>query len=215
MPGSLTLTTAQPTVLLTGFGAFPGIAENVSARLAHALADRARHEFPDHRFDADVLPTQWRSAPQRAAALLAAARPVLVLHFGVAKDARGFRIESRGANACRWAEDAAGLPPLDSLLIAGARPHYDATLPIAAIIARLEEMRLPVSLSHDAGSYICNAVLYHALHMLAQTNHPCRAGFIHIPATLDGPPLTFDEAVAGSLAIIDVVLGAGARARPN
>ena len=65
---------------------------------------------------------------------------------------------------------------------------------------------MPVSLSNDAGGYLCNAVLYHALHAIGSAGHPCRAGFIHLPVDLSQPPLTFDDAIAGALEIIRVSL---------
>jgi pyroglutamyl-peptidase len=129
-------------------------------------------------------------------------RPVLALHFGVAADARGFRIETEGRNVCRNAVDAAGLPPLSPILVDGAPDTYSAGLPISRIVQRLSDLGLPVSISNDAGRYLCNAVLYHALHTLAETKRSCRVGFVHIPADLSGPPLSFEAAVMGGLEMI-------------
>jgi pyroglutamyl-peptidase len=196
----------RPNVLLTGFGPFPGVAENISGRLAKDLADRATREFPAYHFAHATLPTEWQAAPKILAALIADLKPVLLLLFGVAADAHCFRIETEGANVCRVSPDAAGLPPLAPILVQGAQAAYSATLPIDAVVRRLTAHGFPVAISNDAGGYLCNAALYHALHALAQAGHPCSAGFIHIPSDLSpdvsDPQLTFERAIAGGLEII-------------
>ncbi len=192
----------RPTVLLTGFGPFPGVEVNVSARLAKELAARACDVFPDHHFKHAVLPTEWRAAPEKLIALISGVQPDLVLLFGVAHEARGFRIETEATNTCRAAHDAAGLPPLTSVLVDGAQAAYPATLPVAAIVTRLMQLHIPVSISNEAGGYLCNAALFHALHAAGSSQQPFRAGFIHVPPVLSGPPLTFEQAITGSLEII-------------
>ena len=203
-PGSQSL--SRSAVLLTGFGPFPGVTDNASARLALATAVRGRREFSGYNFHATILPTEWARAPERLTALLNDLRPVLALHFGVTREARGFRIETLGRNVCRNAADAAGVQPQASHLIRGAPAELSTNLPVAAIAKRLEALGHPVSISDDAGRYICNAVLYRALHHADQERHPCRVGFVHVPVDLAGPPLTFAAAVDGSLEIIRTCL---------
>lgn len=199
----------QPsTVLLTGFGPFPGIPENVSARLVADVGARARIAFAPHRFHVSILPTEWDAAPQRLIALIARLRPAIALHFGVAKDADGFRIETRGLNQCRMAIDAAGRMPSGAELISGAPVAYEAGLPLEKIVSRLQDMQLPVSKSYDAGGYLCNSVLYHSLHAAPNAGTPLRAGFIHIPSSFADPGFSFEDAAAGSLEIIRVALEA-------
>jgi pyroglutamyl-peptidase len=196
----------RPVVLLTGFGPFPGITENVSARLVNEIACRARDEFSGHDFHTSVLPVDWRTAPKHVTDLLLELQPVVALHFGVDKEAKGFRLESQGRNICQPAEDAVGAAPLAPVLVAGAADAYPSRLPVAVIAARLEALVLPVSISHDAGGYLCNAVLYHALHSAEAGLHFGRAGFVHVPHNLSGPPLTFDEALCGGVEIIRISL---------
>ena len=206
MPHMRTSTSLSPTVLLTGFGPFPGMPENASAPLVRVVAQRARAAFRDHRFHAAVLPTEWHAAPQRVTALISRLQPFLSLHFGVAQDTHGFRIETQGLNTCRRAPDAAGRLPLDQVLVVGGPDTHPSSLPIDAIVDRLQALDLPVTTSQDAGGYLCNAVLYHALHTPRRPNVQARAGFIHIPTVFAGAPLTFETAVTGCLAIIDASL---------
>lgn len=197
-----------PTILLTGFGPFPGVPSNVSGRLVKALARRARVAFPCHHVVCAVFRTEWRNAPVRVSALIAAHRPVLALHFGVASGSQTLRIERQAANACRCAPDAAGLPPVAPLLFADGEAFRAVSIPVDAVYQRLAARNLPVSISDDAGGYLCNAVLYHALAHEVDRQGPGRVGFIHLPGDLSSPPLTFSVALDASLEIIDACLGA-------
>lgn len=194
-------------ILLTGFGPFPGVAENATARLVPELALRAAEAFPEHTFHHDILETAWGAAPQRAADLIATHRPILALHFGVSRDADGFRIERTAQNVCRIAADVTGYLPAAAQLDCTGPDARTARLDTAALAAHLGARGYPVSVSDDAGAYLCNAVLYHSL-AAAEGLAPraCRAGFVHIPADLSGPPLSFAEALEGSLEIIRAVL---------
>lgn len=193
-------------ILLTGFGPFPTVADNASARLVPALAERARDEFPDCKITFAVLPTEWEKAPAQLGDLLAGFDPDVVLSFGVARDATGFRIETQGLNACRLAPDAAGRPPFGSVLRANGPVSRACTAPLTAIVDRLGACGLPVSLSDDAGGYLCNAIFYHALEAAAARGGAMSVAFIHIPADLSTGPLTFDCAVGGSLAILQTLV---------
>ena len=198
--------TSKPTILLTGFGPFPGVPVNVSARLVKALARRTRIAFPNHDVRCAVLRTQWQSAPKRVAALLETLQPVLTLHFGVASGSTTLRIERQAANACRIADDAAGLSPLSAVLSTHGEAHHAVSIPIDAVYQKLSKNAVPVSLSDDAGGYLCNAVLYHSLCHQAASGRPGQVGFIHLPDDLSRPPLTFSVALIACLKIIEACL---------
>lgn len=196
----------KPNVLLTGFGPFPGVPVNRSGTLAMALREAAAARFHDHEFHADVLATEWGQAPPRIGALYAQLAPVLALHFGVAKGARAIRLERLARNVRRCAADAAGYEPLDTCLVAGGDETVAVRLPLDAIYQRLSERAFPVVLSEDAGGYLCNAVLYHALSHVSTQQRPPHIGFIHLPDDLERPPLSFSMALEAGLEIIDVAL---------
>ena len=194
------------TVLLTGFGPFPGVPVNETARLVPALAAIARDTFKAHTIHHEILPAEWGTAPVRLAALLQTHKPVLALHFGVAQDATGFRVECEGHNACRISPDAMGdVPPALNLVADGALSQ-SVTVPVEAIVKRLHSLGLPATSSTDAGRYLSNAVLYHSLTASTRSHHGFHAGFIHLPTDLAGPHLTFDAALSGSLEILKVCL---------
>jgi pyroglutamyl-peptidase len=210
---------ARTTVLITGFGPFPGVPVNATMRLLPELARAATKRFPDVRFVLEVLPTEWEAAPRRLQELLAEVDPDLALHFGVSSRARGFEIEQRARNVCAATPDASGaLPPAAALRDGGAE-HLPASLPVRHIVARLRRLGIPAFVSRDAGTYLCNAALYHSL-VCAKDDAASgrRVGFVHIPATLARPggpnrgrtgacPLRWEETVVGALEILAACLG--------
>src|SRR5689334_21788488 len=56
-----------------------------------------------------------------------------------------------------------------------------ATWNAMAVAAAVERAGVPVEISHHAGTYACNASLYHALDAAAQTALTAPIGFLHVP----------------------------------
>src|SRR5690348_14889515 len=115
----------RTTVLVTGFGPFPGVPVNATMRLLPELAQVVPKLFPDVRFVFEVLRTEWVAGPQRLLRVLDELRPDLALHFGVSSRARGFEIESRARNVCAATPDASGALPASATVsdhVAGHLP---------------------------------------------------------------------------------------------
>lgn len=203
----------RPAVLLTGFGPFPGVEVNATVQLVSELREHAARRYPDLEIVSSVLSVDWEGGPARSLQLIERHRPGLILHFGVSEGARGFVIETRARNACRSARDACGSLPASERLDEEAPAVLAATLPCAAIVDRLRRARHPVSLSEDAGGYLCNAVLFQTLWAASPR---VRAGFIHVPSRIpqneerakNAPSLTMEKAVFGALEIVTACLEA-------
>lgn len=209
---------ARPTILLTGFGPFPGIPANATSVLVPLLTDRARQAFPGFEIVGEVLPTEWVAAPERLAHLLEAHAPELALHFGVARGARGLEIEVRAHNVCRNSQDAAGALPGGPAVLAEGPERLASRLPAAHIVRRLRARGIAAYISRDAGSYLCNALLYHSLLAASCTGAARRVGFIHVPASLvkagamrpqpePGCPLRWPDVLDGGVELIAAALG--------
>lgn len=202
MPSSL--------ILLTGFGPFPGIAVNATGQLVPRLAKLARARFPAYRVRTEILPTEWVAGPARVLEITNALRPAIALHFGVSAQTSGFEIEARGANICRQAADAADALPAAHQLIAGGPAEHGVSLDVGQAVERLKSLGLPAAVSHDAGGYLCNAVLYHALRHAAAHAPRSIVGFVHVPSRIgddaDGV-MSWADAERGALAILGVAVG--------
>lgn len=200
----------RSTLLITGFGPFPDVPVNASATLARRLAAAARRHFNSIDVVSSVLPTDWTRAPDRLAALYARHTPAVALHFGVSSRATGLELERLAVNRCATRPDAAGALPGMSRIVEDGPDSLQTSLPVGRILKRLAAADIAASHSDDAGSYLCNALLYHAARQVAAGS--CgMAGFVHIPVDLPdirgaSSALTLGDAVAGGLAIIDVCL---------
>jgi len=197
------------SVLLTGFGPFPGVARNASADLAGELACLARRRHPQVQFVEHILPVDWNEAPLALSRLLLSHRPSIALHFGVSARATGFVLETLARNITTNVPDESGRVAASSILIAGDRPQRTTTLPVRRILRSLVDAGYPAQLSQDPGRYLCNAVMFHSLRHAVRAMPRTRAGFIHIPVTLHpgakGEPskIGWEEAIDGGLRSID------------
>lgn len=193
-------------VLITGFGPFPGVPINVSGRLARHLALHARRTLPGADFVAAELPTVWREAPLLLDQLYLAHRPQVALHFGVSHQAHAMTVECFARNIA-GRPDASGANPAWHLLTPDGPPEHAVTLPTARLVARMHRRAVPAVLSHDAGNYLCNAILYHSLELMRALDIGGRAGFIHLPTRLPPQPATKSRGPAPSLYFEDAIHG--------
>lgn len=174
----------MPRVVVTGFRAFPGVADNPSQRLIEALKSE-RGLLPDgsacHLIDA-----AYSAVSPTLEAILEDPPAALVL-TGFSAQAMGLRLESRAHDFCSPShEDAFGFVPPS----AGAIREYQDQLraDLHAIAAGLRQDGIDCAVSDDAGAYICNHSYYSALSRIAEYGLPTLAVFVHIPA-IAGTPL--------------------------
>lgn len=207
----------RPIILLTGFGAFPGVPVNASAMLVPRVEQAAREMFPTHDVVGEVLPVHWEDAPARLKVLTARTNIAIALHLGVSEQARGFQLELVGRNRQTPREDAAGNLPTGQCVIDAGPDILTTTLPVERIAARLLGCGYPCKTSDNAGTYLCNTLLYHSLTAAWDLPNPYLAGFIHVPSALTGhgcdglqahpdSPLDWKVAVSGTLEIIAACL---------
>lgn len=191
------------TVLLTGFGPFPGVPANQTKRLVTRLAAIARRRWPGLHVVTLVLPTEWVRAPLAVEAALDRWQPDVALHFGVSGAASSFDVECRALNHARPIRDAAGYLPSASELSDGGR-HLRGHGHALPLLAGLRRNGHRARLSDDAGGYLCNAVYYHSLRH-ARLHAPGRVvAFVHIPKRQRA-----DFKLGGALTLLDAALAAG------
>ncbi|MGH1419287.1 MAG: pyroglutamyl-peptidase I [Hyphomicrobiaceae bacterium] len=202
----MTASSANTTVLLTGFGPFPGTRENVSGPFVHKLAREIENCFSDTTVLEQILPTEWEAGPQILNTIMQRHLPDVCLHFGVSDRAEGFVIESQAYNVCENSEDANGRLPVDNCISQTGPEKQNATFPSDRIVARLKRHHFPVELSTDPGRYLCNTVLYHSLAFDAAGKPSACSGFVHLPTTFSPADnkngFTFERAIAGGVEIV-------------
>lgn len=77
--------------------------------------------------------------------------------------------------------DNNGEQPKDMIIKKDGPVAYWSTLPLRTMEIKLKEAGIPAKISYSAGTYICNYVMYSALHFIKEKGLNTKAGFIHIP----------------------------------
>lgn len=165
-------------LIITGFGAFPGVKHNPSALVARAVAHDARWQRQGRRVAAEILPVRYADVTDRMKAM-AKAPPRALLMFGVAARRKRITPEAFAVNRITRALPDAGKSHPGRGLIEPGGPAFRrsrADMPGLVVAARMADPR--AQLSRYAGRYVCNFALWHALSALPQST---RVVFIHLP----------------------------------
>jgi pyroglutamyl-peptidase len=169
----------RPVVLVTGFEPFGHHAVNPSETLALEVDGRSVGAL---RVRGAVLPVRRDEGPAEALRLLAAVEPAAVLHLGLAEGRARVALERVAVNVMDYPiPDNAGHRPAGEPIVPGGPAAYLSTLPLPDLRAALVAEGVPAYLSHSAGTYLCNQVLYTTLHAAAEGGLGTRVGFVHLP----------------------------------
>lgn len=194
------------TILITAFEPFGGSGRNSSLDTLRSLPD----SIGDGRVAKAELPVEYEGAGAALAEHIGRIREsgdlCAVLCLGqaegrgtvtpeyIAVNVRNGSIPDNAGRLCRFEPCEAGGP--DGIF---------SSLPVPVIAERLNRMKIPASVSHSAGAYVCNSTMYAALRLTAGTG--IRAGFIHLPLSAE---IALEEGKAGRvLTLPQSVLTAG------
>lgn len=108
--------------------------------------------------------------------------------LGEAAGSRKIRLETTAWNSLDFTiPDNAGRQPMKRSIITGSLATLASTLPLEKFHTFLTDNRHEVSISDDAGRYLCNQIFFTALEFIRCHGIPCPAGFIHPPFASDYP----------------------------
>lgn len=165
-------------LLITGFTPFGGEKLNPSWEAVKRLPDRIGETELIRR----EVPTAFDESGAALRAAIEALRPDAVLCVGQYGGASCIRVERVAVNLrdARIADNA-GAQPVDQPAVPGGPDAYFATVPTRGIVDALREAGIPAQLSYSAGTFVCNNLLYCALHESARQYPAMRCGFLHVP----------------------------------
>ena len=164
-------------VLLTGFDAFGDEKINpaslVLEKIPKIIGDANIHKL--------IIPTVFGKSASLIEEKIEEIRPDIIISLGQAGGRSHITVERVAINIDDASiDDNEGNRPIDSKIREDGAPAYFSTLPIKAIIKKLQESNIPASISNTAGTYVCNHIMYQDLY-LANKYKNIRAGFIHLP----------------------------------
>lgn len=165
-------------ILVTGFAPFGGETMNPSYEAVRRLPDTIH----GHSLTKLELPVTFHGAVTLLEETIRTLRPDVLLLVGQAGGRPHMSVERIAINL----EDARildneGYQPIDCPVIDGGENAYFATVPVKAMVSAMTRGGVPADLSYSAGSYVCNAVMYTALHLSNREFPDMQVGFIHVP----------------------------------
>lgn len=167
-------------ILITGFEPFDGNTVNPSGDVALSLDGV---EIERAMIKSKILPVAYKPAIQIIIETIEQSNPDIVISLGLNANRSAITPEKVAINHCNFLiPDNAGLQPFDCPVINDAPPAYFSSLPVSRIVKQLTDAELPSAVSYSAGTYVCNALFYGAMHFIASKALHVQAGFIHIPA---------------------------------
>jgi pyroglutamyl-peptidase len=169
------------TILLSGFGPFPGEPCNPTGALVQGLARLRWPALSDVRLVPHVFRTSYRAVDRDLPRLLTELRPDAVLMFGLSARAKCLRVETRARNTISALRDADGQPALSTCIVPGGPRALWFGVPAARLAVAARKARIQTVISRDAGRYLCNYLSWRAIEATARPAGPSFAAFIHVP----------------------------------
>ncbi len=188
--------------LLTAFEPFAGEAINPSMPVVAALGASPP---PGLAVTTLVLPVVYRRAWPELASALAGRAPDLLLMVGLDGGRADLAVERIAVNLDDSPlADNAGERRSDMPVLPGGPAAYFATVPVKAMAAAARDAGVAAVVSHSAGAFLCNHVLYRACHHAATEASALRCGFVHLPWLPEQPAA---QALGGGMALDAMVAG--------
>lgn len=212
----------RPSVLITGFGPFPGAPFNPTEPLVRRLHARRRPALADVARHMHVFHVSYAAVDRELPGLVARHAPDVLLMFGLAARTPHLRIETQARNTVSALVPDAGGRALRTRCIRPGEPAAIAgRAPFRRLVAVARAVRVPTQLSRNAGSYLCNYIYWRGIEAKPVKGKPSIVVFVHVPLISRAfrrrtgrRQLTLDELVRAGEAIV-VALVAAARGRPS
>jgi len=204
------------TILVTGFGSFPGAPFNPTGLLAQRATRARRPALADVKIVTHIFPTSYAAVDRELPSLIAKHKPDALLMFGLAPRASTLRVETRARNTLALLPDAGGASLGRWTIAIGKPASIKLRTPDRALLAALRGLRPRATLSRDAGRYLCNYLCWRASETASISTRPRFTTFIHVPPVRRGPRRKRDKAlaslndltVAGTRALVALVAAA-------
>lgn len=188
-------------ILVTGFDPFGGEAINP--------ATESVKQLPDEILGVQILkreiPTVFDRSIDVLYGILKEEQPDVVICVGQAGGRPNITVERIAIN-----QDDARIPdndgaqPIDRTIFEEGPAAYFSTLPIKAMVRDMKEAGIPAAVSNTAGTFVCNHIMYGALHYASLHQPSLKAGFVHIPYL---PMQTVDKPTMPSMSRDEIVKG--------
>ena len=192
-PGKITYEGVE--VHITGFGKFGGVEVNPTSIVVSALQKVLEtNPIPKLKIGSTkIITVSAVDAIQAVDEIVAAANEKakanpkikqVLIHFGVATKNKIFYVESKGYNVADFPNypDEKGYKADSEVIVKGIAYNHplESILPCSDLVFTLQGMGIPVDVSDNPGTFICNYTYYTSLYKTLPLRIP--SVFVHVPA---------------------------------
>ena len=167
-------------LLLTGFEPFLDFTLNPTMKVVEELDNTI---IGDYQVIGRILPVDFNKSGRMILDLIEEIKPEAVVSLGLAAGRFKMTPERIAINFKDGPADNEGNQPVDEAVQIEGAAGYLSTLPIRKMVSRMMEEGLPAEISNSAGAYLCNNVMYEAIHYAHIHNKDMPSGFLHMPAS--------------------------------
>ncbi len=165
-------------ILITGFEEFGEEAFNPSWEAIKRLPD----EVMKCQIIKSQIPTSFNRSWEVVEHAMELHRPDIILCVGLAGGRPAITPEKVAINLAEARiPDNDGDQPIDQVIRPDGETAYFTNLPIKAMVKKMRDAGIQADVSYTAGTFVCNAIMYHVLHTVYQSETTMKAGFIHVP----------------------------------
>jgi len=184
-------------LLITGFEKFGDYEENISEVVARKIQLLGNYEVKGIVFPVRIFPDSGKDYGETIVAYAKEIGATAIISLGIASKASGIEIEGR---ACNWVENSKYCLPseqrhvIDKTMILKKelkvnlnRWRLSRSRHISSLFEKLQEKKLycDVTLSSNAGTFCCNALMFRTLRALEKNNCEIPYLFLHLNPSLN------------------------------
>lgn len=170
-------------ILITAFEPFAGRKRNPALDVMAALNPSA---FRGSRLYREKLPVSGRDVGPAMNRLLLRTNPDYLVSLGLAAGEAALRVERFGLNILDYGikDNRGWLPEGKKLKADGPAAYFVNTDPVK-LAAAARKAGVPAYVSNHAGAYVCNTLIYEAMHAINTGGFKTKYAFLHLPLTTE------------------------------
>lgn len=173
------------SVLVTGFGPFPGAPVNPTQQIVRNLGRTKR--LAGHSIAAHVFETSYAAVDCDLPRLIAKHRPRALVMFGLAANTPYIRIETTAHNeVSRQHVDVTGRKPKAAAIRPARVAFRRGRASFTQLVNAARSAGFKAQISQDPGRYVCNYIYWRAIEMAQKPGGPRHVVFVHVPELRSG-----------------------------
>ena len=191
------MTANKLRVLVTGFGPYGNTTINPSLAVVHLLQKKSGLSVDVYSYGAEIIAKEvsceFNNCIKETTTFIEELKPNAVIMLGEYPGRSMVTIERVAINlndSTRYGfTDNSGYAPQSTKVVEDGPDAYFSTLPLRRIVKDLRSSGIPADISGDAGTLMCNHIMYGILHHIKSNanakgsdEYDILAGFVHLPA---------------------------------